>query len=261
MRWVNRAVALIVTVVSVLVVVFPPPSLPLRYLPVAGVVVLAVMLIWQQGRTEPIPSSHVDELRRLADSLIADVDSRRAPRFSPDAQRDRLLRAAFRSHFPEAYRSLEKFETLLKQDEKAQSDLSTRVLTETGMLASTYKLQDETVRSVLMQTAQSQLGAEPTAVKDPGPFMIQVTPRWGTHLFLGASGIATSASRTPQQDLEKAQQAFIDATLSVPSWEQTQAARSARIALLGERDAVRGLLVEITHRPSLPGHCRLCAAN
>ena len=44
-----------------------------NFLPEAAVVVLAVMPIWQQGRTEPIPSPHVDEMRRLAHSLVSDV--------------------------------------------------------------------------------------------------------------------------------------------------------------------------------------------
>jgi len=260
-HWVNRSVAIILTLVSVLVVIFPPPALPLRYLPVAAVLVLAAMLIWQQGRTAPIPASHVDEMRGVAERLISNLDSLTKPRFDNDSQRDGMFRAAFRDHFPASYRHLERFETLLIEDGQAWSKLTTKIASEAGAVESAWSLNYEHVRAVLTKTAEAQMSDSASGVKDPGPFSMNVIPPNQTVLFLGGSGIAVSTSPTAQQDLAKSQQAFIDATRSVPTWPETHDARSARLALLKERDDTRRQLVEIAHRHGLPRRCRLCAAT
>ncbi len=250
----RQSVAAILAVVAVLLTAFPPPSLPLRLLPAVSALVLAAMFIWSQGHSAPIPPEHAEALRELAVRLISFLDLSRKVSFSDDPDEDRVWRDAFESHFRTRYQALTTWDDLVSQSENAEVNLAIRINKETGVLAKTYKLNDEHVRAGLKKAAAT--ANNPTA-GNPLNLTIMPSPD-GWVLLLGGSVIGQYDAANGAQS---ANDAFVRLAADIPNWQEQSSAEEARSKLANHKALLRAQLTEISKSHGIGGSCKLCASR
>jgi len=62
MRWFRNAVAAVLAFIAFLLTLYPPPALPLRWLPAVAAFILFVMYVGQQRPEAKIPPAHVEDM-------------------------------------------------------------------------------------------------------------------------------------------------------------------------------------------------------
>jgi hypothetical protein len=246
-RAVSSTVLVLIGTTAWYVVFYPLPPLPSRFASAVFITILLAYIFWSQLRSgDAVPSEHLTELHRLADSAIDDVNADRPAQFSNDTDKVALLRREFRAHFRRESSWLKTWDKLLDEQKAATAPVADRINREAGELGQTHHLNFEHCRASLQRALDSQLVAQrPPVATLPAPLRIDPFPGVGWALVLGGSIIANAPEREP---LLAAQAALEQAVKSVTGWSELAAAREARLEVVAFRMKLKSALVTITHR-------------
>jgi hypothetical protein len=248
MRRVWQGLAVVLVALSWTFTLVPPTPLPVKFAPAVFATICAVLLIVSQRATSEAPQRHVEDLQKLNEALMDDIGAFRKLRYGTDPRNSNLWQRSFRAHFQRVARHLREWDAVLHEDVVASGPVIDRVQRECGRLEATHGLNIDHCRAVVQRSVDSQLVTQPPAIGHPGPFSIASVPGIGWTLFLGGSGIKSSAS---QGDLAAAQTAFEQTAVSVANWSELARARNARLRLVEHTTKLRQELVEIGQRHAL----------
>jgi hypothetical protein len=248
MRRLWQGLAVVLVALSWTFTLVPATPLPVRFAPAIFATICAVLVIVSQQSLSDAPQRHVEDLQRLNEALIDDIGAFRKVRYGTDPRSSGVWQRSFRAHFRQAARHLAEWDALVQKDVVASGPVVDRIQEECGSLEVTHGLNIDHCRAVVQRAVDSQLVTQPPAIGRPGPFSIASPPGIGWTLFLGGSGIASSAS---QADLAAAQAALERTALNIASWSELSPARDARLRLIEHTTKLRQELVAISQRHAL----------
>jgi len=253
-RWVRDGVAVLLAAAAFLATFFPPPLLPLRWLPAAAAIVLAVMLIWSQRQVPGIPDDHVADLQHMGSTIQADLRMQQTIHFGDyqmSSQQKRHLENSFRAHFPGYARKLDdwdKHATQLKESLAAMNAKAIQVAAEEKLLPEAVPVLEHTARFYTEDVVPPVVAMNETAQPDRT-----------TLISYGMSPVAKLDDPTAEQIAERKGQ-FQNLLGTLGTWDIVTQIRTER----GELNALAATLapeaarISMSHDLRVVSKCPIC---
>jgi hypothetical protein len=249
-RWVRDGITAILAAVAVIVTVFPPPALPLRWLPAVSALILGAMLFWSRRERPAIPPQHADVLRGLGASVISDLNSKRPVQFPGTALECEQHDQAFRAHFPQYARKLRGWDALARSWNES--------------LLAIHHTADEVSRGNGFESGGGPLYSVARAYVDgvnPTPVSLndQPKPDKTTILLYGQNQIAVLDDPTARQVADRKEQ-FQNLLLDVHTWSEVKRAQSIRRQLetLSRLLSPQAQRIRMSHDLRVVSTCPIC---
>ncbi len=252
-RSVKRGVAAILAALAILLTIFPPPALPLRWLPAAAALVLAIMLFWEQRPVPDIPAAHADELRKLGASIQDDFNHKSQIQFGRNKLQAQHLRDSFRSHFRSYARQLDDWDKLAQHYQ-------------TSLTALYEKATQVADAENLVPVPEAAMVLESNALfytRDETPPVVALNATAQsdktTTLSYGVTPVAKLIDPTAQRVTDKKEQ-FQNLLGSVGVWAEVSQVRSARLKLeaMAESLGPEAARISMSHNMTVESKCPIC---
>lgn len=249
-RWVRSGVAAILAAVAVILTAYPPPQLPLRWLPAVSALILAGMLFWSRREQPAIPPEHAAVLRGLGAEVISNLNSKYPIQFSGTALESQQLRQAFRAHFPKFATKLDKWDAVATSWREAQ--LAIDHAAQEMSKANDFQSGTAPLYAVAMAHVN---GINPVVV----PYNEQPMPDKTTALLYGQNQIAVLADPSAQQ-LAAKKNHYQNLLGAVGRWPEVQNAQRVLLVLqaLAKELSPEAQQISMSHNLTVASKCPIC---
>jgi hypothetical protein len=251
-RWIKRGVGTLLAAVAILLTGFPPPALPLRWIPAGAALVLAIMLFWEQRPVPDIPPDHAAELRKLGRAIQQYFSTHNEIAYGGETtQQTNYLRTSFQAHFPGFARQLNEWDELATDYRSSMAALEQKakqVVEAENLLPGAWMLLANTAGLYVLDQAPPVAAFNETANSDKT-----------TTVSYGVTPVANLNDPTPQEIAHK--KGHVQNTIgSIGAWPEVNQARTAlaKLETLARMLAPEAARISLTHDLTVVSRCPIC---